>query len=839
MVRAFLSHSSKDKAFIEKVAELLRPGTFELDALTFDKGELNGGQIIASLRRSGLFCFFLSKDSLASKYVDFEREIAIELIAAGVISKFLTVAIDDQAFSGLKGDALFFNAVRKSPTPESAARLIQGKLIGLKAESDFSSHPFIGREDELKILEQQALDFERPALKGLYVSGNSGVGRRSICRVFFRNQFPNVQGTFSTIEVDLYAGFDEIYRRTLSTLRPSMGIKDFVDAAKSFALLSDPEKAERIAREINELQQSGGAAFLLDSGGVLRDSGQLTAEFEQIIDRLGSRPHPAIVIISPRMTPRNKRRGAGDIAYLAVGALSRDNTQRLISWALRSIDQLPNADQMEQLVDLADQHPFNVYEIRERVKDIGVPAFIAAAHDFIAWKHKETSDYIRLLEYSPEDRKIISVLLIAPELDFESVVTATALSESQCADSIQNLIDLHVLRHIDDRFSISPALRVAIERDPRISAEGRLRTASVKRLAKSLTIRIDEETAPISLVDAAILADLEDDSEIGALTSALLLPSHRVWLAKRHYDAGQWKDCMRHAADAIKSKAQLSVGGYVAACRFVCLSATRLNEQATFDEVIRKLAAAANDGWSKANVDFLRGFNARVRGRVLDAERHYVNAHKQNSNDRSTARELASVYLILGDSVKAEKFARAAYSLATHNPFTIDILVSALVRSLGARCLSNPEVNSLLERLAILDKEDGRSFSSTRNAEIALLYGDATVALREILTARRITPYLFEPRLLHARILLKQGNRPDAWTEIKGLEEFVARKQNNDNRSNLRQVLELKADYYIETGQYSEARRVYSDRNCFSESEAIALIKEVDVAESFAGQRRP
>ena len=45
-VKVFLSHSSKDKGFVEEVAELLRPGTFELDSQTFDAGLVKSEAII-------------------------------------------------------------------------------------------------------------------------------------------------------------------------------------------------------------------------------------------------------------------------------------------------------------------------------------------------------------------------------------------------------------------------------------------------------------------------------------------------------------------------------------------------------------------------------------------------------------------------------------------------------------------------------------------------------------------------------------------------------------------------------------------------------------------------
>jgi hypothetical protein len=51
-MRAFLSHSSKDKGFVQRVAESLRPGTYELDSQTFDAGLINSQAIISALERS-------------------------------------------------------------------------------------------------------------------------------------------------------------------------------------------------------------------------------------------------------------------------------------------------------------------------------------------------------------------------------------------------------------------------------------------------------------------------------------------------------------------------------------------------------------------------------------------------------------------------------------------------------------------------------------------------------------------------------------------------------------------------------------------------------------------
>jgi TIR domain len=92
-MKAFLSHSSKDKGFVEGVAGLLRPGTYEIDSLTFDKGAINSQAILTALNRSDLFCLFLSSASASSAYVDFETLLGLEFFASGKEDQTLSSAV--------------------------------------------------------------------------------------------------------------------------------------------------------------------------------------------------------------------------------------------------------------------------------------------------------------------------------------------------------------------------------------------------------------------------------------------------------------------------------------------------------------------------------------------------------------------------------------------------------------------------------------------------------------------------------------------------------------------------------------------------------------------------
>ena len=77
-MKAFISHSSKDKGFVESMVRSLRPGTYELDSETFDSGILNSQAIMRSLEKCDLFCLILSSQSVKSGYVDFETLLGLE-----------------------------------------------------------------------------------------------------------------------------------------------------------------------------------------------------------------------------------------------------------------------------------------------------------------------------------------------------------------------------------------------------------------------------------------------------------------------------------------------------------------------------------------------------------------------------------------------------------------------------------------------------------------------------------------------------------------------------------------------------------------------------------------
>jgi len=772
-----------------------------------------------------------------STYVEFETLLGVEFLARGGISRFTAICLDDEAFS-LAGETVkFFNIVRKSISPESATRLIQGQLISASSKAQRFSHPFMGRDEELKSLDDQVSDHRRPNTKCIYLSGNAGTGRRSLASKFYENHFPHVGKVFPTIAISDFDGPEELYRNVLAALRPTMTAAELRTRIHSLSLADSDKKLRMTAELLNSLLHANESAFLIDEGGVLTDEGSFAPELAIVIDTLESHPHPPATIISTRMVPSRYRVSRDEVVFLAIKSLRWDAAIRLLSALLKRRGVEVDSDSLEELTKLSEGHPFNIYRLVDEVAERGIKTLLANPRDFIEWKHRQTSEYVSEIALSANEAAVLALLKSIPELDFDAIANALNCDGAALADDLHRLVLLHVLDADGDRFRISPPLRVAIERDARIKMPAKQHADATASVARSLSLRIEEGTAPVSLVNSAVLASIESGNILAEFAGAFLLPSHYVWLAKLRYDQRQWAECIRFGLEALKGEARLSSNGLVATCRFLCLAGARAGENEVVDRAIKKLEDRANDDWARSNVAFLKGFRLRMRGQLPAAQDLFQTAYDYHNGNISAMRELAAIALARGDLDKAEGLARTAYDFARTNAYLVDMLLSVLIRKRGS-VTHNSEIDDLFTVLERVGEESGRSFYTTRRAEYEHLWGDNKQAAQLIEQAVSKTPTIFEVRRLQAEIYMKSGNKNRANEAIQTMARMVGDHEAYDRRWNYRLFLETKSHYLVETEQYEDAKKLYNDLAYFTADERSKAIKEIETAQAFASQKR-
>ena len=93
MLKAFLSHSSAQKTFVEKVAQILGQDNCFLDNKTFESGMQTIEEIIKAIGKSSIFVFFISKEALESEWVKDELSNVREYVDDGVI-RFLPIILN-------------------------------------------------------------------------------------------------------------------------------------------------------------------------------------------------------------------------------------------------------------------------------------------------------------------------------------------------------------------------------------------------------------------------------------------------------------------------------------------------------------------------------------------------------------------------------------------------------------------------------------------------------------------------------------------------------------------------------------------------------------------------
>ena len=147
MMKALLSHSSKDKSFVRQIADRLGVARCEYDEYTFEY-VLNSQAIRRAFARSSLFVLFLSENSTRSSFVDEEIRTALDFRAQGTLKKMLVFPLDDTSYRALPDWLRATNVVIKLKSELTVARKIEAELFALEAESAASRPILIPREEE-------------------------------------------------------------------------------------------------------------------------------------------------------------------------------------------------------------------------------------------------------------------------------------------------------------------------------------------------------------------------------------------------------------------------------------------------------------------------------------------------------------------------------------------------------------------------------------------------------------------------------------------------------------------------------------------------------------------
>lgn len=569
-MRAFLSHSSKNKNFVKQIFDDLGSALAEFDQATFSAGQFNFDTITEALARADLFVIFATPESLASGYVEIETKLALEALARKNIRAILPVCINLPP-TELPDNLRVISAALKIQNPHIAAGRIRTELIKLDIKENPAQRPFIGRDEIKQKIIHRLSDPERDTPAAIALSGVDGVGRRTLARKVLQDVYPFMNFTIPTITMPIGAGLADLYR-DLVNFEANFSKQEYFEKISHFDELDSDKKLSTIANAIESVSQQRQFLFFLDEGGILNDDGSFTNEIASLCHFLARKrlPHPPICFILFRTPPAATLVG-NHIEHFKVGPLAASAVRQLISLSVKHKDPSVSSTTVERLVELVDGHPYNIEFVLRLLENVSLVNLLKDPVDLIAFKQRRGDEFIKRVNLSTNDKKILAILRVLAYCPFDLLIEVAALPSDDFAVSLRRLEDLHCIDIQDEIITINRPLRNAFER----SALLRMTPDQIQKIQMAAVDKYqsyqnaDNVSVPLisSAARAAVFLNTEDDQ-----LSLFLLPSNRIFVGKRLYDSKRYDSCIGECSIALRSPRLLTKGGKIEAIRLKCLS---------------------------------------------------------------------------------------------------------------------------------------------------------------------------------------------------------------------------------------------------------------------------
>ena len=185
MLKAFLSHSSKQKDYVEIVADKLGKSNIIYDKWTFEEGNKTINEIFQGLSETEIFVLFISEEALESDWVKKEIGKAHSLLKGGNIKRLYPIIIDEKIKfdDGRIPEWIQENYnLRYVSKPIKASERIKQILKTLSwalyPKNKELSQLFIGRTELIRKYEERIFDFDKPIPNTMITTGLSSIGRR-------------------------------------------------------------------------------------------------------------------------------------------------------------------------------------------------------------------------------------------------------------------------------------------------------------------------------------------------------------------------------------------------------------------------------------------------------------------------------------------------------------------------------------------------------------------------------------------------------------------------------------------------------------------------------------
>ena len=802
-MKAFLSHSSKDKSFVGTVADLVGAARCEYDSYSFEY-TLTSEALRKALRRCDLFVLFLSDKSINSSWVSEETRTALDLRSQGALKRVLIFTLDDTSYRQLPEWMQSINVVSRFKSPQTCARKIDAELFALEAEADKAVDIYIPRTEEEKRLRQALRRPPGEAPIAIHAVGPPGIGRRTYLRKTLSSVFPRQIQSYVPITLQRFEGANEFYRRVYDLVKASSWEEKLSDF-ETFANAPEAQQVEKLSDLFAEIIELEELVLVDDQGGVYQDGGSYQFFFKGLLEQLRGAGRPVVAFSQTRMMPPHLRETNQHSFHTYIPALDDEAVLELTSFSLQDARIDYSERQMTDLVGMLDGHPLNVRLAVSSVKAYGLSAFLDDPSLLVEWKRNRAEDFVNSIEFSDIEVDILRILHEYRFVTYEVLKGGVGDAHPSLGAALRKLEEFCCIERRGSLYLIAPSVQHAIGFDKRFQRTDRFRKSLALQIMKMVDDYTTDESIPVALLESAATASIISDKDHPQV-SMFILPSYYVALAGDAYHDDRRKECLELAKKAHEFRSRLSVDGCIEALRLWGLSAIRLDKADELDSAIRLLDQYRSHKIARRNIAFLKGFQLRLKKRYDEAEAEFLKAFRLSPKNASINRELANLYRHQKDYDSAETYARPAYVALPTNAFIIDVLLESL---LGKASLGLPvdqsEIDKLFGELGRYGDVPGSSFFQVRMAQDLFRNRQNRAALTAANAAIDRTPEFLPCYILRGDIHLSMTDAVNARHDLDKINGLLT-KRGGFSEIDEGRAIDLEIRILIQEGQFKAAR---------------------------------
>ena len=768
MIRAFLSHSSKDKeSYVRNVAKWLGKDNIIYDELTFEEGEKPLDEILKGLAATELFVLFLSSSALKSDWVQTEIVHAKELLDTSNISKIFPIIIED----GLTYDDVRIpDWLRENYNlkPIKRAQVAAKRIIHKLRELSWSKHPelkkrqnlFVGRNDKQEEFEQRIHDFDTKKPSVIIATGLAGVGRRTFLhKALYKTNITECSHKPSSIFLDRSVSIEDFILKL-----NDLGLKDFGTRLLNLTTTPIEEKISMIHEIMDAAYESKEIIYMLDDGCIVNYERKISGWFEDTIVNYHNNDFPIFCIAAKYFVNFKSRPRNSAYYFVELNELNPNERKRLLTQLLELYKVNLSATDFLSVFNLLSGLPDQIMYAVDLIKEDNISKIVDKLPILTEYNNDKAA--VVLQKYEKNDEMLEFIRLLAQFEIMSSDFIFSIVSEEIYYPMLEELAAEHVCELIGvdgEIVRLNDIIRDYIKRNklklnPVFESDIKSHVHSL--VTSDEVFQRDSSEYIYSISEALKNGTFIDDS--------LLIPSHYLRCMKDlYYSKGNLEKIIELAYIILQKKEHMDTGVEQDIRYYLCLALAKKKDKRLLNEV------QAIKGDEHA---FLLGFYYRLCGRYDDALVQFNKTVNARFVGARSKREIVQVYVQIEEYDKASAYAKRNYEDFRGNQFHTQAYFNCLINC------ENPkehkfELQKLIANFRSIGSEQSNEMADISEATFAAkIDNDRTKAIDLIGDTIYRYPDNHYPLLAYCDIALKYSDKEMLTDGINKLERLFKNK---------------------------------------------------------------